>query len=519
MTSLTVALHELEDDGWRNSRTSGNRKSSEMGRPTKLVRRTTVLIAFRALQFSCETTSDPNVSSTIRGGTHPFRTVHKMRTLLIALILCLAANSPARVAAQAFTSSISPVAQAADPLAGGVLYDDVKRYEAFGPHRFGTVGANAALDWMADRLRAAGLDVEMQQFSMERQYILESATMMVDGKTTSILPQWWIPEDKSSFELSAPIAGDGDAEGKFVRLTIPYDQGAYLNKKHRERIAAALSRKPAAILLTMDHPSGEIFTYNVSQTDAAWTVPVLLVAPKDEHLLEEAERAGSTVTVAVRGRYERNVPGRNVIGRLDRGKDVTIVVSTPVTSWFTSTCERGPGIAAFLATASFAARSLPDANFVFVATAGHEIGHGGMEFFLSQKAPRPNAKITWVHYGASLACYRRSRDGDHWKIAPEVDAQSRFFGVSDALAATAQNHFHNVQATWLVGDRAAAGELRDIKGMGYSNFLGMFGLHPLFHTPLDNSEMTGPAVLEPVVRGFAAALQDIIDKQKALRAD
>jgi len=267
----------------------------------------------------------------------------------------------------------------------------VKHFEALGLHRFGTVDANAALEWIAEGLQAAGLAVEAQRFPIERQHVLGSATMSVGGKTTSIVPQWWIPEDKASFTLSAPIARDGDAAGKFVRLKIPYDRGAYLDKKHRDAIAAASSGRPAAILLTIDHPSGELFTYNVSQADAAWNVPVLLVAPKDQPPLEEAERTDTPVTVTVKGRYERNV-----------------------------------------------------------------------------------------------------------------------------LAATAQNHLKHVQATWLVGDRAA-GELRDIKGAGYPNFLGMFGLHPLFHTPLDNAEMTGPAVLEPVMRGFVATLQDMIAKQDQLK--
>ncbi|WP_194467771.1 hypothetical protein [Bradyrhizobium sp. CCBAU 53340] len=437
-----------------------------------------------------------------------------MRQLLLMLTCCLAAAELAGASAQNSVNSTSSVVQATDPLAGSALYDDVKQYERFGLHRFGTVGANAALDWIAERLQATGLAVEAQRFSIERQYVLDSATMTVGEKTASIVPQWWIPEDKSSFTLTAPIARGGNVAGKFVRLKIPYDGGAYLNEKHRAAIAAASRSGPAAILLTIDHPSGEIFTYNVAQSDAPWGVPVLLVAPKDEPLLEEARRTDSPVTVAVKGRYERNVAGQNVIGRLDRGKDTTIIVSTPVTSWFTSTCERGPGIAAFLATAALAARSLPDANFIFVATSGHEIGHGGMELFLRNKAPRPDAKILWLHYGASLACYQRVRNGDEWKILPEVDAQLRFFGVSEALAASARNHLQQEHATWLVGDRAAAGELRDVKGAGYTNFLGMFGLHPLFHTLQDSAEMTGPAVLDPVMPGVAAVLQDFIAKQR-----
>ncbi len=128
----------------------------------------------------------------------------------------------------------------------------------------------------------------------------------------------------------------------------------------------------------------------MTQAGAPWPVPVILVVPKDEARLAAAEHLGQPVTVSVKGHYERNVPGRNVIGRLDRGKARTIVVSTPVSSWFTSTCERGPGIVAFLATARVASQSLTDVNFVFVGTSGHEVGHGGMEYFIRDKAPKPN---------------------------------------------------------------------------------------------------------------------------------
>jgi hypothetical protein len=320
-------------------------------------------------------------------------------SLLLNMACWIAAIHPINAAAQTPHPDQAPAPQTADPLGGSVLYDDVKHYQSFGVHRYGTAGANAALDWIAGRLLVAGLSVEEQRFSMDRQYFLDSATVAIAGKTISVLPQWWIPEDKASFELSAPIARDGDAMGKFVRLHLPYDQGAYLSKNHRAAIAGALERKPAAVLLTIGHPSGEIFTYNVAQSDTTWPVPVILVAPNDESLLDAAEQAGAAVAVSIKGRYENNVAGRNVIGRLARGSDRTVVVSTPVTSWFTSTCERGPGIAAFLATASFAARSLSDANFIFVATSGHEIGHGGMESFIRDKAPKPDT-------GGGLAALR-----------------------------------------------------------------------------------------------------------------
>ena len=73
---------------------------------------------------------------------------------------------------------------------------------------------------------------------------------------------------------------DSPASGSFVRLTLPFDRGAYLAAQHVTALESAFARRPAAVLLTIDHPSGEIFTYNVDQKTQPWPVPVILVAPK-----------------------------------------------------------------------------------------------------------------------------------------------------------------------------------------------------------------------------------------------
>ena len=396
-----------------------------------------------------------------------------------------------------------------DPASGTALYEDVKRYDAFGVHRYGTPGQDAALDWIAARLNAAGLAVEEQTFSMDRQYFLDAASLRIGGGTLEVLPQWWPPEGAASFSLSAPIARDGPAEGRFLRLRIPYDQGAYLGTKQRAAVTEALERHPAAVLLTIDHPSGELFAYNVSQADEPWPVPVILVAPKDEAKLAAAEATGEPVTLSIRGRLERNVRGRNVIGRLDRGKPRTVVVSTPVSSWFTSTCERGPGIAAFLATAKVASESMTDVNFIFVGTSGHEVGHGGMEHFIRDKAPPPKDVAAWLHYGASLACYARPTSGAG--SPPPVNGSSRYLLMSSGLEAPVGRAFRDLSANRLVGADANVGELREIMGAGYARAFGMAGLHPLFHTSRDSAEMTSPALLEPVVQDFVRALRSVVD--------
>src|SRR5215510_1961695 len=94
----------------------------------------------------------------------------------------------------------------ADPLSGAALFADVERFDSFGTHRYGSRGAEQALDWIAGELERAGLKVTSQAFSLGRQYDFDSGTLTAGGQDRAVVPQWWIPEPQATFSLSAPIA-------------------------------------------------------------------------------------------------------------------------------------------------------------------------------------------------------------------------------------------------------------------------------------------------------------------------
>jgi hypothetical protein len=405
-----------------------------------------------------------------------------------------------------------PVA-AKDFLAGANLFADVARYASFGSHRFGSPGDRATADWIAGELQAAGFSVEFQPVVLGRQYFVDRATAQVDNTTVEATPFWWPPE--SSFRLTAPVAREGDVAGKIVWIELPYDRGAYLGPAHRAAIAQAAARGPAAILLTIGNPGNDRFAYNVTQEDRPWPVPVMVVAGKDSAVFERAMASGTPVTLDVAGRYEQNVAGRNVVARLGAGRGPVIVVSTPMTGWYNCVCERGPGIANFLALArSVAAEKLP-ADFIFVATAGHEIGHGGMELFLKQGAPPPQDTLAWVHFGASNACFAWTAGPEGFITDHKVDDALRFMVLSPSAAPLVDETFAAVKATHLVADKQAVGELRDVQAAGYRNFFGMAGLHRFFHTPADDLRTTSPEILEPVARAFADAVGKVVQHGQA----
>jgi hypothetical protein len=417
------------------------------------------------------------------------------------------------IAAIVMTLGLVQPGMADDFLSGTSLYKDVERYASFGTHRFGSEGDRATADWIAAELRAAGFNVEFQPVTLGRQYHVERASVAVDGATIEATPFWWPPQ--ASFRLSAPVARDGDVAGKILWIELPYDRGAYLGPAHRTAIAEAAARGPAAILLMIGNPGEDRFAYNVTQEDAAWPVPVMVAAPRDKAVFERAVASGAPVTIDVSGRYEQNVAGRNVVARLGAGDGPAIVVSTPMTGWYSCVCERGPGIANFLAMARMIAAEKIPGNFVFIATAGHEIGHGGMELFLKAGAPPPLATLAWVHFGSSNACYAWTTTPQGVVRSDHEDDALRALVLSPSAAALAGETFGAIKANRLIAEKEARGELRDVHAAGYRNFLGMAGLHRFFHTPNDDLRTTSPELLEPVARAFADTIRKIAARREA----
>ena len=429
-----------------------------------------------------------------------------MRVFVLALVLMTALSQLA-----------TPARAQDDPLAGKRLYADVERYASFGIHRYGTEADRLTTNWIADEMRKAGLAVAFQNFALGKQYFVDTASVTIGAEKIDALPFWWIPEDKASFTLSAPLAGDdGDASGKIVALHLPYDRAAYLADTHKQAIASAAKRNPAAIILTIDNPGEDIFAYNVAQDDPPWPVPVVVVAANKRPLLAKAQADGTPLTINVSGTYGNDVAGRNVVATLNRGAAETIVVSTPMTGWFGCACERGSGIAAFLALARTIGAIQPNVNVVFVATAGHEVGHGGMEIFLHNNPPPPERTLAWIHIGASVACYdfQRGTDGK-WVTDKKLELR-RLLTSSASTAALTDAAFKDQSFNRAITtDKAPPGELREVWGAKYQNFLGIAAGHRFFHNPTDSVAVTGPEILEPVARGLANVIATLSEKKRA----
>jgi hypothetical protein len=292
--------------------------------------------------------------------------------------------------------------------------------------------------------------------------------------------------------------------GAIALVRFPADPRAAVSSGsgHAEIINAAARSGASAVVAVTAGPSGEIVALNVEPDMTSWPLPVVLVGPRDERLLNECATTEMEATLVLDGSHEE-AAARNVIGRLSRSEKL-IVISTPQSGWFRCAAERGPGIAVFLGLARWAARRNGGPSFLFLSTSGHELGALGMRAFQRELAPEPERVSCWLHLGAGLASYAWEdlSNGPHRLRAAET---RRFLMASRELVPILKDTFASIPE--LVPTAGpGVGEFEILMKAGYRAF-GIAAGHRFHHTPADSPEMTGPEILEPVASALVRTLE------------
>jgi len=397
------------------------------------------------------------------------------------------------------------------PLSGTRLYEDVIAYYNLGEHRTATESDLRTSQWLLEQLRGVGLKATTQPFSL-RQFFVHQTKLTIGDRSLRALPLWF-PRSTGPEPIGgtlAPLdnsAAPGSIPGKLALVRFPADAGAAMveGSIHSTLIRAAVNAGASSVVAITEGPTKEIIALNSPAGAEPWPIPVVLVGQRDELALTDAIKVGAKVTLIVEGDDQRDAKAKNVIARMDRGKDL-IVISTPQSGWFRCAAERGPGVALFLGLARWANHRPGGSSFLFVSTSGHEIGGVGMQAFLKELAPTPDRVSCWIHLGAGIASYAWDETPSGPRRLQEADSR-RLLMCSRDLVPVLTTTFTGLAGMTPTVSRAV-GEFEFLIKAGYRSF-GIAAAHRFHHTPADSPEMTGPEILEPVARALVNTVEAI----------
>ena len=357
----------------------------------------------------------------------------------------------------------------------------------------------------------AGFDVELQNWALD-QFELDDCAVGLGDLDLECFP-FWLPEALPDGGLTAevirvtPETGSEELDGKIAFVDAAAVGAGHFKLGVAENL---LGSGAVGAVYVVASETGQVVAQNaIPPFDKdSLPIPAVIVGEKDEAPLLRAAEQSEQISLQIVGRLTGGAEAVNVIGRLERGPR-WIVVSTPTSGWFECGGERGPGVALWLALARWAAQSESDASFLFIGTSGHELDYMGAHVFAdSDAAPPPENVVTWLHLGASIGTRLWEETAGEWRPLTAANP-GNLVGSPDILPILV--HEFSAVSGYTPRSGESKGELRVVLENGYRAF-GLYGGHLWFHTRNDGAGSTEPALLEPIARACAAAL-DAAEKE------
>ncbi|MDB5158802.1 MAG: hypothetical protein JWR50_3509 [Mucilaginibacter sp.] len=407
------------------------------------------------------------------------------------------------------TLSYAQQKPAADEFNGDALFSNVKKFVKFGIHRTGTPGDYATSEWLGSELKSYGYKVNYLAFPL-KQFFLESASVQAGQHKVEAFPLWYV-NDKIKQDISGKLV---DARSNTTKETLGHNialtrlsGGGQLDAANVSRLKGLIAAGASAVIAISENISGEIVASNAQKDQTPWAVPIVIVAPKDSAAL--LSNLSKTVSIKVKGTFKQ-INARNVYGTIGHG-DKYVVISTPISGWFTCGGERGPGVATWLALAKWAASAKLPYTFIFTGNSGHELAGLGANAFLDKLAPSADKTALWVHLGAGIATLQWKQTVNGLQKLNTVDAKRNII-YTPSVKTAFDAAFKDIPANKREVNGQPVGELVYVAKKGYKNYAGAAYSHPFFHVKSDDEYTTSPAILHEIALAFKNFIQTDLKK-------
>ena len=419
-----------------------------------------------------------------------------------------------------------------------------RRYRDRGNQYWGRLVGTSSMDetqqWVANKFRQAGLEVQLKEYPLNPQVFPRSWEITVNaaGKTvklTSASPLisfgQYIPSDQGDLELDTAWVGLGMASdflGKDVRGKAVFiysvatpssliQSAAWMGAAERAQQAGA-----RAMIVVLAIPGNMAYVSHLqgARLSTDMKLPIFTVGLDDGESVEalNAAAAGQGLRTRVRWTVERvaGLKAVNVVGVLPGRTDENIVMISHTDGFFEGATDNAAGTAALIGTAEYFAK-VPRAQrrrtMYFIATPDHHGGdlggrwiHDNMQAVLAKTAVSLNAE----HVTAMEPVWDRPWGSP---ARPELIATnqlgSSWWGVNGSarLAQIVRDGFAAFGVPTQVAPGGSAGELRAIQFDSPSFYLHNKGVY--YHADSDVPAVVPATGLRTAVQAFAKIFDDV----------
>lgn len=270
----------------------------------------------------------------------------------------------------------------------------LQEYDRQGMHRTGDRGDVASGQWLITEMRKWRVRGTLESFRFERVVPTDSALQFrnkrIDG--VPLFDGGFTGPDGLFGTIGPP---DGGTDVALVRANDP--QLAVLRRTGTHKAIVALAASDGSGFPLLDALSFA----------APYGPPVLQVSSEQAEFLDEqaANRAGLRVLINAERQPSEAF---NVVARV-AGRDPSakpLVVHAGRSAWFRGTSERGGGLVCWVELLRATTTGRPLRDVVFVATTGDELGHIGLQAFLSTRGGLAKDAQAWLQLGENLGASR-----------------------------------------------------------------------------------------------------------------
>ena len=241
---------------------------------------------------------------------------------------------------------------------GDDAFGMVCRYSTFGVQRTGSAANETVKHWLSDELTERGADITLQHYRY--QHFEQAVSVFANGRELEAMALYYCAGGE--FELTNPAVEAVDAH-----VDEP-DIDCAINNA----VTDAKAKGHDGLLLATRCPTGDLCAINRAPGDRH-EFPIILIAGGEFDRVRGAElRVCFSAST-------RPAEASNIVARLPHpvacpSAVSPIVVTTPISGWFTCAGERGCGLTVAIAVATRLSETHP---VELLLATGHELGFAG----------------------------------------------------------------------------------------------------------------------------------------------